>query len=329
MMNKKLVCLLRAVAMLLTLTACGKKQDAGIAISGESVTIDNLALRPDGEAGILYENDGMKLMVPLEFDALVETALPEQDPAGLLFSVSEIASVEAAKKQGYDGDGAGWLFGIGRVDEAKKQEMLCYTDMSGMDIFAHDEAGNTYVLYHPTDVRYVREDNEAMARDQEIWTMLTEWAGSKVCGSFVEENGLTAEKHSYTALDLALARIAYMPGFEYALGMTEAEPVAPEAGSFDAAPYLDTLMRGVRFEYADGAAVPNSPYVTLTLPAEHTRYDFFLAPDAGNLIREVRAEGYETLYRAVFDDGVTNAADVMQDWYRALTGTPTDVAELR
>ena len=317
MMNKKCFCILLAAAMLLTLTACGKKPDAGIAISGESVTIDDLALRPDGEVGILYENDGMKLMVPLEFDALVETALPEADPSGMLFSVSEIASMEAAKKLGYDSDGAGWLFGIGRVDEAKKQEMLCY-DMSGAEIFAHDDAGSTYVLYHPTDVRYVREDNEAMARDQELWSLLTEWAGSKVCESFVQENGLTAEKHSNTSLDISLARIAYMPGVDYALGMTEAEPVVPAAGSFDAAPYLDKLMHGVQFEYTDGAAVPNSEYVTLTLPAEEVRYDFFLAADNQNLIRETRAD-YETFYRAVFEDGTATAAGVMQEWYQAVS----------
>lgn len=319
MMKKKGICILLAVAALLALTACGKKQDSGIAVSGESVTIDDLALRPDGEVGILYENDGMKLMVPLEFDALVETALPEADPSGMLFNVSEIASMEAARKLGYDGDGAGWLFGIGRADGATIQEMYCYGDMSGLDVFAHDEAGNFYVLYHPTDVRYVREDNEAMARDQEIWSQLTEWAGSKVCESFVQENGLTAEKHSYTALDLGLARIAFMPGFAYALGMTEAEPIAPEAGSFDAAPYLERLMHGVCYEYADDAAVPNSEYVTLTLPAEEVRYDFFLAADNRNLIRETRADGYETIYRAVFEDGATTAADVMQDWYRAVS----------
>lgn len=318
-MMKKLLCIFLAAAALLSLTACGAKQDSGIAISGESVTIDDLALRPEGEVGKLYENDGMKLMVPLEYDALVEIGLPEANPAGLLFNVSEIASMEAAKKQGYDGDGAGWLFGIFRMDADAVQQMLCYSDMSGAEVFAHDEAGNYYVLRHPTDVRYVREDNEAMARDQEIWTALTEWAGSKVCESFVAENpGLTAEEHSYTSLDLALARIAYMPGASYAVSTTEFGPLSPEPGVFDAAPYLEKLMRGARYEIADGEEAPDGEYVVLSLPEENVRFDFFRMEGKKNLIREVSMDKYETLYRASFDDGVTLAADVMQDWYDAL-----------
>ena len=36
------------------------------------------------------------------------------------------------------------------------------------------------------------------------------------------------------------------------------------------------------------------------------------------MIRRVYDAGYEMLYLATFDDGETNAADVMQEWYHAL-----------
>ena len=84
--------------ILLVLPACSAAAEGqNIAISGDNITIGDLALRPDGKAGILYENDGLKLMIPLEYDALVNTETPQDDEANMLFSVSEKASVEAAK----------------------------------------------------------------------------------------------------------------------------------------------------------------------------------------------------------------------------------------
>ena len=48
---------LLVLAMTFSLAACGSSgKGSAISASGDSVTIDNLALRPDGEAGLLYEN---------------------------------------------------------------------------------------------------------------------------------------------------------------------------------------------------------------------------------------------------------------------------------
>ena len=103
--NKKIVLFLIA-ALVFSLTACGTK-DTTISVSGENVTIDDLALRPGGEAGILYENDGLKLMIPLEYDELLLKEIPQDDPNGILFSVTEKASADAAEASGEEYDGAG------------------------------------------------------------------------------------------------------------------------------------------------------------------------------------------------------------------------------
>ena len=105
--TKSILSLLLAAGMAFSLSACGDKQEISISGSGDTITIDDLALRPDGEAGHLYENDGLKLLIPLEYDALLITETPEAEGEGKLFSVSEKASVEAAKAAGMDYDGVG------------------------------------------------------------------------------------------------------------------------------------------------------------------------------------------------------------------------------
>ena len=114
-MKKKQVFLLALMMLaLFMLCGCGSKQEMSISGSGDSVTVNDLALRPEGEAGQLYENDGLKLMIPLEYDELLITETPQDDRGARLFSVSEKASVEAAKATGMDYEGAGWLFSIER-----------------------------------------------------------------------------------------------------------------------------------------------------------------------------------------------------------------------
>ena len=186
-MKKKQVFLLALMMMaLFMLCGCGAIQETSISSSGDSVT--DLTLRPDGEAGQLYENDGLKLLIPLEYDELLITETPQDDTGVQLFSVSEKASVEAAKAAGMDYEGGGWLFSIERIDEATLRDLLCNTDLSGTEVFARDDLGRYYLYRHPTDVRYVREDNDAMAADQEIWTGLNEWAWTRVRETFLHEN---------------------------------------------------------------------------------------------------------------------------------------------
>ena len=321
---------LLVLAVAFSLTACGTSgKESAISASGESVTIDNLALRPDGEAGLLYENGGLKLLIPLEYDELLQIDMPENDADGILFSVAEKASIEAAKAQGMDSDGPGALFSIGKIDEARMRELVLNTDLSGIEIFAKDAYGDYYVYYHPTDVRYYRENNDAMVRDQEIWSALNEWAYGTVRKSLLEENPqLMSAPVGSSDLDLLLARIAYIPGYAYTLSSLEYGPVELKADEFDAGPFLNRLMSGVTYRYVDEEA-PDGEYVVLNFPEVGTRFDFFLMEGKENYIREVNdGSDYETLYLAAFDDAETRATDVMREWYYAAVGaTPAGVAE--
>ena len=328
--SRTILSVLLVLTVAFSLAACGASgKESTVSASGESVTIDNLALRPDGEAGLLYENGGLKLLIPLEYDELLKIDLPEDDAYGILFSVAEKASIEAAKAQGMDSDGPGALFSIAKIDEARMKELILKTDLSGLEIFAKDAYGDYYVYIHPTDVRYYRENNEAMVRDQEIWSALNEWAYGTVRKSILEENPqLMSAPVGSSELDLLLARIAYIPGYAYTLASLEYGPVELKAGEFDADPFLDRLMNGVTYQYVNEEA-PDGEYIVLSLPEESTRFDFFLMEGKENYIREVHdGSDYETLYLATFDDAETRATDVMREWYYAAVGaTPAGVAE--
>lgn len=256
-------------------------------------------------------NGGYTLNIPDEYKDLLVVETPENDENAMLFTVSEKESIEAAKKQGSDDNGAGWLFSIGKVTEAEGHEMLC-VDMSGADIFAKDADGNYFVLYHPTDVRMVREDYSApdVAKN---WTMLNEWA-STVKDSFVADNaGLTADKHGNTVLDVYLSRLMYRDNENYTVSTLEHGPMEPKG--VKAADYVAPLTRGVEYVIVDEEA-PDGEYVVLSFPEDDIRFDFFLSSGKENYIRQVWSnEQNEMLYKAVFADENVKATDVMHDLY--------------
>lgn len=319
-MKRNLICILLIFALAFSLAACDRAEKQDGQLAGESVTVDDLALRPDGEAGILYENEGFRLMIPLEYDALLLTETPRDSNSGELFRVTEKASVEAAKTLGWDYEGAGWLFSIGRVDEAGMQELLAVRDMTGAIAFAADSEGMRYVFYHPTDVRFVRENNEALERDQELWTALNGWAWGKARDSFLAENaGLTAETIGENDLDIHLGCIALMPDTAYTLSTLEFGPITPEAGAFDAAPFAHRLLTDVHYVSADGEQAPDGEYAVLSFPGENVRFDFFFG--AENFVRQVYSNGNEQLYKAVFADDSASAAAIVEEWYKALAET--------
>ena len=318
MKQKQVFSLALIMLAVFVLCGCGSKQEMGLSAAGESVTVNDLALRPDGEAGRLYENDGLKLLIPLEYDELLITETPQTGAEARLFSAYEKASVEAAVAAGMELDGAGWLFSIERIDDSALRELLCNTDLSGTEVFARDAQGRYYLYRHPTDVRYVRKNNEAMAADQEIWTALNEWAWNDVRESFLRENPeLMAADRGSTSLELALARIAWKSGTRYSVSTTEYGPVEPVAGAFDASPWLEKLMTNLRCEPVDLSEAPDGEYVVLSLPDEDLRFDFFLSEGKENLIREVHRDEEIALYQASFADD-TRASAVMRDWYDAL-----------
>ena len=309
------------MVMILSLGACGGKKeekmeavvdgttvtgDGSLAVSGESIDISGIALRPDGQAGRLYECDGVKLIVPLEYDPQL---IVETGKDGELFSVSETASVEAAKKLGEDASGAGFLFAVARVSRDEVNAMRCY-DMSGTDIVAQDADGACYVFYRPTDVRIVREESITEA-DQTIWSELNEWAAS-VRESFIAENGLTALTYGNSVVEMALARAAY-GGAAYTISTLEFGPLEPDG--VDPSPYVERLTAGGRVEYCDDEA-PDGEYAVLTFPEEGVRYDFFFAP--GNYIREVYDDGTENLFKAEYADASLQVSAVVEEWYHAV-----------
>lgn len=318
MKKKQMFSLALIMLTLFVLCGCGTKQEMSISSSGDSVTVNDLALRPNGEAGKLYENDGLKLMIPLEYDELLITETPKDDRDARLFSVSEKASIEAARAASTDYEGAGWLFSIERIDEAALQDLMCNTDLYGTEVFARDAQDRYYLYCHPTDVRYVRENNEAMAADQETWTALNGWDWKSVRETFLRENPeLIADTRGSTSLELSLAQIAYKSGTRYSVSTTEYGPIEPAEDTFDAAPWLEKLMTNVRYEPIDLPEAPDGEYVVLSLPDQELRFDFFLAEGKENLIREVHGDEEIALYQASFADD-TKASDVMQDWYDAL-----------
>ena len=62
-MKKKILCLVLTLVMAVSLAACGGSGAQTVSVSGDSVTVDDLALRPDGGAGRLYENDRLELLM--------------------------------------------------------------------------------------------------------------------------------------------------------------------------------------------------------------------------------------------------------------------------
>ena len=313
-----------AAVLTIALTACAatgaNTAGQGVKISGESLDVNGVALRPDGQASQIYENGGLKLLIPLEYDELLVVETPRNDPDGVLFNVSEKASIEAAKALGEEYDGAGWLFSINEVTEDALHEALCY-DMSGQEAFAKNTDGYhptdmRFLMYcHPTDVRMVREnyDNPEVWED---WTALNEWASTVPDSILAENPNLTPEKRGNSALDMYLARIAYMDDTKYTVSATEYGPL--DGSGFDASAYAERLMNGVAFEPADDAETPDGEYFVLSFPDDDTRFDFFRAEGKENYIRQVWSDDYTQLYQAVYADDATKASAIMNAWYDAL-----------
>ena len=276
-------------------------------------------IRQLGDAlATVLENDGFVLTIPVQYADKLNTDLTEDMPEGTLFTVSEQASIDAAKKTYPDSyDGAGWLFAIRKISHEEAHRLLT-EDMSGMEIIAKDDDGCHFLFCHPTDVRFVRDTTEEMFADMELWSALNEWASS-VKDSFINGNGLIPDFHGNTDVDIALNRAAYAADAKYTLSTTAFGPMEPDAG-VDAASYVERALKDVTIQYADLEEAPDGEYVVLMFgPGE--RYDFFTG-EGGNIIRRVLDFGDgETdayFYKAVYDDGETVLHDIMEEWYFAL-----------
>ena len=288
-----------------------------------SAALESSQPSPQQEREKVYWSKGLRLDVPVEYDELLQTEVQDKD--NMLFSVSEKASIEAAKATRQNFDGAGWLFAIGRVGEEKLHEYLC-RDMSGMEVFARDESGNHYIFYHPTDVRYERKNAKAMAEDQWQWSMLNEWAWKSVRAAFLAKNpGLTEETFDNSSVAIYLARILYQPGTSYRI-------VAKEQGSqtstsMDPLPYAGKLLYGVSYKMVDKKDLSKGESVVLEFPKDDVRLEFFLTEGKEDCLRMSWGKGNSSIYQAVFADGKTRSGAVMKEWYDALVAD-RDMAKL-
>ncbi len=310
-------------AMILSLAACGASgsteaksadETPAAAETAEETAAAEEQTQTTGEDKV-YENGGFKLTVTADMADKITVETPEKSEDGVLFDVYETASVEAAKANGNENLGSGWLFAICVRNEDEVHKIMC-DSFGGEDILAYDADGNYYVYYHPTDVRYERETPEKMAEDQDAWTAACEWANN-VKTQFLNENGGMTEFHfGGSEIETAFARILYKEDTKYTLSTTEFGPLEPNG--VDPEPYVSRLMKGASFEYVDEEA-PDGEYVVLNFPEEDCRYDFFVSTDKVNYIRKVwNEEQDQEMIKVTYDDGTTNAAEIMQEWYHAI-----------
>ena len=324
-------------ALVLSMAACGSA-NAGAGKSAEAPAAETEAQEAEAEKEaeateaaepaeaekeeaaakeIVYENGGFKITVPAEFADKVIVDTPADNDDGVLFDVTEKASVDAAKAKGSEYDGIGWLFAIGVRNEEEFHKMLC-SDVSGEEPIGYDADGNYYVFFHPTDVRYDRETPEQMQADQDDWSKTVEWAYT-MKQDFLDENaGLTPFKWGGTVLEAYLARTAYDKEAVYTLSTLEfAQDGALEpSDKVDAAKYFEMLTKDATYELFEGEA-PDGEYVVLSFPEDDVRFDFFYAEDGKNLIRQVWGDN-EQVYKVTFADEKKTANDIMDAWAREL-----------
>ena len=285
----------------LTLSFALARTDAWDAVwQLEGEALDPVTLQYPPQHWGEYENRGLKLEIKPKYNDLVTVETPAE---GALFTVSETASLEAGKHEG-----AGWLFSIEAVDQARLRELLGQ-DMSGVYAFAKDEDGQYYLCWHPTDVRYERETAEEMARDQAQWTMLCEWVESAIW-NFQEQNGLDFVSYGNSEVDMLIARAAWGGG-KATLSTTEFGPV--DAGLVDGSDWAEAALQS-GFSVLEGEEAPDGEYVVLAFPEEDMRLDFFTAP--GDYVRLVH-DGRETLYQALWSDDAMPVSAIMRNWYHA------------
>lgn len=283
--------LVLALAMAVSLAACAAKP-----------AVDD-AEAPAEDA--VFECSGMKLTVPAQYAGLVIVEMDTDDD--VIFKVSEKASVEAGEPY----SGAGWLFSVAKIDEDTLHE-LRMVEYLGAEIFARDAEGFYYAIYHPTDLRLVR-DGKITEADMDQWRALNEWANSVPETFRAENEGLEAFAVSKTVLDGMLARTAYREDASFTISATAFGEQQP--GGVKKTTYFDQLLDGTIFELWENGGEPAGEYITLNLPDDDVQIHFFFSEP--NTIRVVQGD-YEEYYIARFADKTIKAVDVMQSWYDAL-----------
>lgn len=262
-----------------------------------------------------FTSAGFTLSVPNEYvDLLIVDTTATDGPRSMFFSAHEKASVEASKALWPDDDTmvGGFLFGIGRVTEDEFRDVMC-REMAGSEVFAVDEDGNYYMYYHPTDVQLIRDGVVETEADWALWTELCEWAAGAPDRFMADNPGLTSLRRTNTSLDICLNRLLYWE--DVAFTLTHSSMSAAISPTHEQSlPHLERLT-ACQVSNADEATVPDSEYITLHIPDENARFDFFL--DGNGLFREFFFDGSSALYRMDCDSG-TPAGQIALDWYSAV-----------
>ena len=266
------------------------------------------------------EAKGLIVEIPAEYKDLVTVKTEDLDEDTLI-SVSETASIEAAEKSGEKHEGAGWLFDIVRMPEEKLEQLRC-GGMDGMEVFAEDE-DVFYLFCHPTDVRFVREQYEDIEEDMAQWGKLNEWASGEVRSAILQDNPqLEAKQFTNTSLDMHLAQAAFGKDVHYEIRFLGYDPMDPSALGED--DHIEDLTDDVTYEELFDQEAPDGEYIVMYFNDDDVRYDFFLAKDYDNYIREVRkigdGEEYSTLYKATFEDNDKTSTGIMRAWLEELVG---------
>lgn len=265
-----------------------------------------------------FTSQGFTLSIPNEYvDLLVVDTTVSEGKDGTFFSVHEKASVEASKALWPDDDTmvGGFLFGIGRVDEAAFHNMMIW-GMNGADVFARDEEGNYYVRYHPTDVQLVRvEYTEA---DWEQWGNLCKWADIEPV--FMEENpSLIPYERTYSDVDCYLHLIAYGEGCIQLTKKRSDAVYTPELA--DSMPYLEQLLDDVLFHSATKIDDLNleGDYIALDASGMYRNASFHFFVDEGQQQYIRLYQGLETRYFVASKNGdFFPAGQIVADWLDSL-----------
>lgn len=272
-----------------------------------------------------FTSEGFTLSVPNEYtDLLIVDTTAYEGNRNTFLSVHEKASVEAVKEMRPSDDtmSGGFLFGIGRVDEAAFHEMMIW-GMTGADVFARDKDGNYYIYYHPTDVQLIRVGDYTDA-DWEQWGDLCEWA-AQMKPVFIEDNpGLSAYERTYSDIDCALHYIAYGDGSARLTKKGGDAVYAPERT--DSMPYLEQLLDDVMFYPVedDGFAL-GGDHITLTAPEMfgYTSLDFFTDEGQQQYIRQnylYPDDVAQSFYYVASKNGdFFPAGKVVSDWVDSLS----------
>lgn len=269
----------------------------------------------DEEKFVVFSNGGLNFSIPKEYIDLLVVETPENSDQNILLAVYEKASIELAKAKGQYWDGAGFLFSIGTVSEETYHNMICH-GMSGSQAIAKDDKDVYYIYRQPTGATMFRENYKFTEDDTRIWSELSD-IGKSLKKTFPAENGLTTVNKTNSTLDIYLARLMYGNDVNYTVNAEQYGLLNPNG--VNVSDFIDPLVNGMVVTEITNEEDLGSEYVSLILPDDNYRFDFFTSEGKENYIRQISTNtNGEIIYKADFADESIKASKIMQDLYSAI-----------